>query len=533
MSTFDYIIVGGGTAGCILADRLTASGRFRVLVLEAGGEPNGFWIPIPAGFSKLLTNKEYNWRFKTQAEEATLGREISVPRGKGLGGSTLINGGIYVRGQKGDYDQWEALGAKGWNFDTLKPYFKKFENYARGDGNRGHEGPMHIHQVSERFPVSDAFMQAAHEAGHRFNEDYNGEDQTGFGYYQVIQHQGRRWSVVDGYLKQARKRGNLKIETNAHVLRIELEGQQCSGITYRKNGKEITVKAARDVILCAGAIQSPQLLELSGIGRRDVLSKAGIKVRHELSGVGENYIDHFATRMNWRLKDGLVTLNEMAQGWRLGLAVAEYFTKRTGILTLGTGLVHGFVKTEASMPTPDVQYFVVHASYANAAERILDKHPGLTIGVSQLRPKSKGSIHIQSADPNQMPAIRPNFLAEEEDRVSLINGMKTARQIMEQPAIRDLVQSEVSPGNGTRNDSQWLDFARENGQTIYHPLGTCRMGEDADAVVDSSLRVRGLKGLRVVDASVIPSMVSGNIQGAVMAVAERAADLILAGANHS
>lgn len=230
MSTFDYIIVGGGTAGCILADRLTASGRFRVLVLEAGGEPNGFWIPIPAGFSKLLTNKKYNWRFKTQAEDGTLGREISVPRGKGLGGSTLINGGIYVRGQKGDYDHWEQLGAKGWNFDTLKPYFNKFENYAQGGENRGHDGPMHVHQVSERFPVSDAFMEAALQDGHSYNEDYNGDDQAGFGYYQVLQRQGRRWSVVDGYLKRARKRSNLHIETNAHVLRIELEGQHCLGL---------------------------------------------------------------------------------------------------------------------------------------------------------------------------------------------------------------------------------------------------------------------------------------------------------------
>lgn len=527
MSTFDYIIVGGGTAGCILADRLTASGRFRVLVLEAGGEPNGFWIPIPAGFSKLLTNKKYNWRFKTQAEDGTLGREISVPRGKGLGGSTLINGGIYVRGQKGDYDHWEQLGAKGWNFDTLKPYFNKFENYAQGGENRGHDGPMHVHQVSERFPVSDAFMEAALQDGHSYNEDYNGDDQAGFGYYQVLQRQGRRWSVVDGYLKRARKRSNLHIETNAHVLRIELEGQHCRGLTYRKNGKEFTVKASREVILCSGAIQTPHLLELSGIGRADVLADVGIKVRHELNGVGENYIDHFATRMNWRLKDGIVTLNEMARGWRLGLAVTEYFTKRTGILTLGTGLVHGFIKTEPSMPTPDVQFFVVHASYANAAERILDKHPGLTIGVSQLRPKSKGSIHIQSADPNEMPAIRPNFLAEEEDRTSMVNGMKVARRIMEQPAMRDLVEQEVSPGSATRTDSQWLDFARENGQTIYHPLGTCRMGEDEGAVVDSTLHVRGLKGLRVVDASVMPSMISGNIQGAVMAVAERAADLIL------
>lgn len=526
MNTFDYVIVGGGTAGCILANRLTASGRYSVLVLEAGGEPKSFWIPIPAGFSKLLNDKRYNWRFKTAAEPNTLGREISVPRGKGLGGSSLINGGIYVRGQADDYDAWERQGARDWNYGTLAPYFKKLETYSHGDDSRGREGPMHIHQVSERFAVSDAFMQAAHEDGHPYNDDYNGKDQTGFGYYQVIQHQGRRWSVVEGYLKAARQRPNLFIETNAHVLRLELEGKRCVGITYRQNGKEVTVKAGKEVILCAGTIQSPQILELSGIGRADVLSKVGIAVKHPLQGVGENYIDHYATRMNWRLKN-TITLNELARGWRLGTAVAQYFTKRTGILTIGTGLVHGFVKTDASLATPDVQYFIVHASYADASKRILDKHPGMTIGVSQLRPQSKGSIHIQSSDPYVMPTIRPNFLAEPGDQHSLIEGMKIARRIMQQPAIREYVEEEVSPGVNTRNDGQWLDFARENGQTIYHPLGTCRMGEDEHAVVDSSLRVHGISGLRVVDASVIPTMVSGNIQGAVMVVAERAADLIL------
>lgn len=526
MNTFDYVIVGGGTAGCILANRLTASGKYSVLVLEAGGEPKGFWIPIPAGFTKLLVDKRYNWRFKTQAEDNTRGREIAVPRGKGLGGSTLINGMIYVRGQPGDYDAWESTGAKHWNFSTLKPYFKKLETYTQGDETRGHDGPMHIHQVTERYPVSDAFLKAAGEDGQRLNPDYNADDQTGFGYYQVAQHKGRRWSVVDGYLKPARARANLHIETHAHVLRLELEGSQCTGITYRQGGREVTVNARQDVILCAGAIQSPQILELSGIGRADVLAKVGIAVKHRLDGVGENYIDHFATRMNWRLKN-TVTLNELARGWRLGLAVTEYFTKRTGILTLGTGLVHGFVKTKPDMATPDVQYFVVHASYANAAERILDKHPGFTIGVSQLRPKSKGSIHIQSSDPYVMPAIRPNFLTENEDSTSLIEGMKIARRIMEQPAMKAFVEAETSPGSQTTSDEQWLEFARDNGQTIYHPIGTCRMGEDEGAVVDSSLRVHGISGLRVVDASVIPSMISGNIQGAVMAVAERAADLIL------
>ena len=529
MNRYDYIIVGGGTAGCILANRLTASGRFRVLMLEAGGEPRNFWIPIPAGFSKLLVDKRFNWRFQTAPEENTQGRVIAVPRGKGLGGSTLINGMIYVRGQPGDYNAWEEAGARGWNFETLAPYFRKLEAYPHGDLGRGREGPMHVHRVNEVYPVAEAFLAAAAQDGQPRNPDYNGPQQEGFGYYQVFQHQGRRWSAYDAYLKPVRQRANLQIITGAHVLRLELEQGHCKGLRYQVNGVGARAVAEREVILCAGAIQTPQLLELSGIGREDVLRDAGIEPQHRLDGVGENYIDHFATRMNWRLKNTL-TLNELSRGWRLGMAVAEYFSRRTGILTLGTGLVHGFVKTRPEMATADVQYFFVHASYANAAERILDRHPGMTLGVSQLRPKSKGSIHIQSSDPGVMPAIKPNFLTDAQDRQSMIEGMRIARRIVQQPALRDYVEEETSPGTETRTDAQWLAYARENGQTIYHPIGTCRMGEDELAVVDSTLRLRGIKGIRIVDASVIPTMVSGNIQGAVMAVAERAADLILADA---
>jgi len=530
MTTYDYVIVGGGTAGCVLANRLTANGRFKVLMLEAGGEPKSPWIPIPAGFSKLLVNTRYNWRFQTAPEPNTKGRVIAVPRGKGLGGSSLINGMIYVRGQPGDYDAWEQSGAKGWNFQTMAPYFRKLEAYQQGGDGRGREGPMHVHQVNEVYPIAQAFLEAARQDGQPANPDYNASVQEGFGYYQVFQKQGRRWSAYDAYLKPIRQRANLEVVTGAHVLRLDLAQGRCVGLRYRAGEGEVSVQAAREVILCAGTIQTPQLLELSGIGREDVLRRAGVARRHRLDGVGENYIDHFATRMNWRLKNTL-TLNEMARGWRLGLAVAEYARRRTGILTLGTGLVHGFVRTQKELATPDVQYFFVHASYANAAERILDRHPGMTVGVSQLRPKSVGSIHIQSADASQMPAIKPNFLDAEEDRLSMINGMRIARRIVGQPALRHYLEAETSPGESVDSDEQWLEFARTNGQTIYHPIGTCRMGEGPQAVVDSALRVQGLAGLRVVDASVIPTMVSGNIQGAVMAVAERAADLILQEAN--
>lgn len=525
---FDYVIVGGGTAACILANRLSANGRHRVLMLEAGGKPQSPWIKIPAGFTKLLVNPVYNWRFETKPEDNVLGRTIAIPRGRGLGGSSLINGMIYVHGQPGDYDQWEALGATGWSAQTVLPYFAKLENYVFAQGARGRQGPMHIDQVRERFPIASALLSAAREAGYPDNQDYNGPQQDGFGYYQVAQKDGQRWSVFDGYLKPAMSRPNLKVETDAMVLKLEFEGKRCVGVLYRQGGQLKTVKAGKEVVLAAGAVQSPQLLEVSGVGDPQRLANLGVAVVHANAQVGENYLDHYATRMNWRVKDA-TTLNETTRGLSLVKSVLQYALTRRGILTLGTGLVHGFVRSSPAVVTPDVQYFFMHASYANAAVRTLDTAPGMTMGVTGLRPTSRGSIHAESADMTVAPAIRPNFLDTAEDRQCLVNGMKIARDLMRQPAIARYVDHEMSPGAEVQTDDEWLHFARENGQTIYHPIGTCRMGSDEFAVVDPELRVNGVSGLRVVDASVFPSMVSGNTQGAVMAVAERACDLILGG----
>lgn len=528
MDSFDYVIVGGGTAGCILANRLTANSKNKVLLLEAGGEKNHFWVPIPAGFSKLLTNPQHNWRFTSDPEPNTLYRTIAVPRGKGLGGSTLINGMIYVRGQEQDYDHWERLGAKGWGAKEVLPYFKKLENYAQGGVGRGQEGPMHLCEVEERHPLAQGFIDAAKEQGIPENADYNTGDQYGVGYYQVLQYKGRRWGAREGYLNPARKRSNLTVCTDAHVLRLNFNAQKvCESVTYLKQGEKHTVKANKEVILCAGAVQSPQILELSGVGDPELLSSLGIDVVHSLPGVGENYIDHFCTRMNWRVK-GVESLNELTRGWRLAKAVTQYFTKRTGILSLGTGLTFGFVKSTPELSVPDVQYFFMHASYANAAERKLDKLPGMTLGVAQLRPESVGSIHIQSTDSLVQPRIKPNFLASEVDQKSLIGGMRLARDIMSQPSMAQYIESEMTPGLEIQTDEQWLHFARQDGQTIYHPIGTCKMGVDDRAVVDEKLRVKGVQRLRVVDASVMPAMVSGNTQAAVMMVAEKGADLILA-----
>jgi choline dehydrogenase-like flavoprotein len=524
---FDFVVVGGGTAGCVLADRLTADGRHTVLLLEAGGEPDGFWISIPAGFSKLLKDTTWNWRFETEPEETTRNRVIAIPRGKGLGGSTLINGMIWVRGQPGDYDRWEAEGATGWGWNALEPLFRRIESYVAGDAHRGREGPVAVEAVRERFPLTEAFLEAARQSGQRINRDYNGPDQEGFGYYQANQRNARRWSAYDAYLKPARGRSNLAVLTGAHATQLLFEGTRCMGVRYRRGGQDQEARAGREVVLAAGAVQTPQLLELSGVGDPALLQRLGISLRHALPGVGENYIDHACTRMNWRMQ-GTLTINELSRGWRLGLQVANYFLRRRGILTLGTGLAHGFVKTSPDQTTPDAQYFFMHASYANAAERILDREPGMTMGVAQLRPQSAGSIHARSADPFDSPAIRPSMLSHPEDRRCLVEAMKIARRIVNQPALKRYVSCELTPGEQVRSDDEWLDFGRINAQTIYHPVGTCRMGSDAAAVTDPQLRVRGLSGLRVADASVIPSMVSGNTQATVFVVAERAAELILA-----
>jgi choline dehydrogenase-like flavoprotein len=532
MEQFDYVIVGGGTAACVLANRLTANGRYTVLMLEAGGEPKSMWIKIPAGFTKLLNDPIYNWRFETEPEDNTLGRTIAIPRGKGLGGSSLINGMIYVHGQPQDYDHWAALGATGWSAQDVAPYFKKMETYLPGDEARGKSGPMHIHQVSERYPLAHALLQAAEQDGQPLTQDYNGRTQEGFGYYQVAQKNGQRWSVVEGYLNPVRQRKNLTIRTGALVTKVNVTERRVTGVTYRSQGEVHTVNAQREVILAAGAVQTPQLLELSGIGDPELLHRLGITLVHAAPRVGENYIDHFATRMNWRVKN-TQTLNELAQGWRVGVAALQYFTRKKGLLTLGTGLVHGFVKTQPQIPTPDVQYFFMHASYANAAIRKLDSAPGMTIGVAGLRPTSQGSIHCKSNDPGQGPSIRPNFLATKQDQQTLIDGMKIARQIVSRPALSNFIDFEMSPGPDVQTDAQWLDFGRANGQTIYQPIGTCRMGSDDQAVVDVRLRFKGLRGLRIVDASVMPAMVSGNTQSPVMMVAERGADLILEDAQAS
>ena len=484
------------------------------------------WINIPVGFTKLLNSPKYNWNFQTEPEPNANGRTIPVPRGKTLGGSSSINGMLYVRGNPLDYNTWSQFGNRGWSYDSVLPYFKKAEHFEGAcDDSRGTGGPLNVAPMREHAELLDAFIDAAADEGYARNADYNNGKQEGFGYFQVTQKNGERWSTARGFLDPIRGRPNLRVETEALTTKVLLDGKRAVGVAYSQGGVIKEARCDKEVILSAGAVKSPHILELSGIGRPDVLSAAGIPVQHELMGVGENYRDHYAPRMNWRVKLP-VTLNEQTRGLRFVKEIVKYYTQRRGILTFTAGIAYGFVKTRPELEEPDVQFHFAHASYASAATRVLDTEPGMTLTVYQCRPESKGSIHTRSADPMGSPAIRPNYLADEIDRRVLVDGMKIGRSIINNRILDKYRAYEMNPGEKVQTDAEWLDFARANGQTTYHVIGTCKMGNDPMAVVDDELRVRGIAGLRVVDASIMPTVVSGNTNAAVIMIAEKGADLI-------
>ncbi len=526
--SYDYIVVGAGSAGSVLANRLSASGQHRVLLLEAGRASHP-WSRIPIGFAKLIDNPAANWLYESEPEENTGQRKIPVPRGRLLGGSSAINGMVFVRGQAQDYDTWAQLGNQGWSYREVLPFFKKMESYESGtDEFRGRDGPLKVSDLNEHGPLYDALMAAAGQNGIDQNSDYNGAIQDGIGMTQSTIRRGRRMSTAYCYLDPARARSNLDIRTDAHTECLLLEAKRCVGVRYAVAGKLQEARATQEVIVSAGSINSPQLLELSGIGQPERLQNLGIDVRQSLPGVGENLRDHYAPRMLWSVGARGITYNDKGRGLGMVWQALRYALTGNGLLGLPAAPIRAYVRTREGLSSPDagisVIPFLAEDGYKLAARS------GLTVITHPLRSESTGSIHIASADAKAAPAIRFNFLSAELDGEITVAGMRIVRRLMGAPAMEPLQCEEFAPGPALQSNKELLDWVKENAETTYHPVGTCKMGSDPMAVVDDQLRVHGLQGLRVADASIMPTLTSGNTNAPSIMIGEKAADMVLASA---
>ncbi|MGJ5179826.1 GMC family oxidoreductase [Bradyrhizobium oligotrophicum] len=524
---FDYVVVGAGSAGCVLANRLSSDGKHKVLLLEAGPKDTNIWIHVPLGYGKLFKEKTVNWMYQTEPEPGLDGRSVFQPRGKVLGGSSSINGLLYVRGQHEDYDRWRQRGNVGWGHDDVLPYFKRAENQARGaDDYHGVGGPLPVSDWRHEDPLSEAFVAAAVEAGLPFNADFNGASQEGAGFFQTTTHRGRRASSAVSYLRPALGRSGLHVETDALAQRILFEGRRACGVTFSQRGRLRTARARKEILVSSGAYNSPQLLQLSGVGPGDLLKQHGLDVVLDAPGVGSDLQDHLQVRIVMRCSQR-ITLNDIVNHpVRRVLAGARYAALRNGPLTIAAGTAGAFFRTDPRLASPDIQIHFIPFSTDKMGEK-LHSFSGFTASVCQLRPESRGSLRIRSADPAVPPEIRINYLASETDRRANVDGLRILRKILAAPALKPYVSDEAYPGSKIVSDDDILAYCRQTGSTIYHPTSTCRMGTDALAVVDQRLRVRGIDGLRVVDASIMPDLVSGNTNAPVIMIAEKASDMIL------